>query len=73
MKTTMLYGPGDVRFEDYETPKIIDPTDAVIRMAVTCVCGSDGLIVVCSRVTGRGQWAMNTAALSRKSAALSNR
>jgi threonine dehydrogenase-like Zn-dependent dehydrogenase len=41
MKGTVLYGPGDVRFEDRETPKIIEPTDAVIRMAATCVCGSD--------------------------------
>src|SRR3982074_332857 len=41
MKATMLYGPGDIRFEDYETPKIIEPTDAVIRMSATCVCGSD--------------------------------
>jgi threonine dehydrogenase-like Zn-dependent dehydrogenase len=41
MKGTILYGPGDVRFEDRETPKIIEPTDAVIRMAATCVCGSD--------------------------------
>ena len=41
MKATILYGPGDVRFEEYETPKIVEPTDAVIRMAATCVCGSD--------------------------------
>lgn len=41
MRGTVLYGPGDVRFEDRETPKIIEPTDAVIRMAATCVCGSD--------------------------------
>src|SRR6188768_3559890 len=41
MRGTVLYGPGDIRFEDRETPKIIEPTDAVIRMAATCVCGSD--------------------------------
>jgi len=41
MKGTVLYGPGDIRFEDQETPKIIEPADAVIRMAATCVCGSD--------------------------------
>jgi len=35
MKGTVLYGPGDVRFEDRETPKIIEPTDAVLRMAAT--------------------------------------
>jgi threonine dehydrogenase-like Zn-dependent dehydrogenase len=37
----VLYGPGDIRFEDCETPKIMEATDAVIRIAATCVCGSD--------------------------------
>src|SRR3954468_17859659 len=41
MRATVLYGPRDVRFEDRETPKIVEPTDAVIRVALTCVCGSD--------------------------------
>ena len=41
MRGAVLYGPRDIRFEDRETPKIIEPTDAVIRMAATCVCGSD--------------------------------
>src|SRR3954453_6931536 len=41
MQATMLYGPGDVRFEQLPDPTIIQPTDAVIRMAATCVCGSD--------------------------------
>src|SRR3982750_4087444 len=41
MRGTMLYGPGDIRFEERETPKISEGTDAVIRMAATCVCGSD--------------------------------
>ncbi len=41
MKGTVLYGPGDIRFEDRETPKIEEPTDAVIRIVLTCVCGSD--------------------------------
>src|SRR6187399_454189 len=41
MRGTVLYGPRDIRFEDRETPKVVDPTDAVIRIAATCVCGSD--------------------------------
>jgi threonine dehydrogenase-like Zn-dependent dehydrogenase len=41
MRGTVLYGPGDIRFEDREDPKIVEPTDAVIRIAATCVCGSD--------------------------------
>jgi hypothetical protein len=34
-------GTGDVRFEDVADPKITKPTDAVIGLAATCVCGSD--------------------------------
>src|SRR5207237_7735881 len=41
MKGAVLYGPRDVRFEERDAPKIIKPTDAVIRMSATCVCGSD--------------------------------
>src|SRR3954464_12580314 len=41
MKGTVLYGPRDSRSEHREDPKSIEPTDAVIRLAATCVCGSD--------------------------------
>ena len=41
MRGAVLYGPRDVRFEERETPKIIKPTDAIIRISATCVCGSD--------------------------------
>ena len=41
MLATVLYAPGDVRFEEVAEPKIEKPTDAIIRLAATCVCGSD--------------------------------
>ena len=41
MRGAVLYGPRDVRFEQRDEPKIMKPTDAVIRIAATCVCGSD--------------------------------
>jgi threonine dehydrogenase-like Zn-dependent dehydrogenase len=41
MKGTILYGPRDVRFEEREEPQILEPTDALLRLAATCVCGSD--------------------------------
>ncbi|MFD5063392.1 MULTISPECIES: zinc-dependent alcohol dehydrogenase family protein [unclassified Streptomyces] len=41
MRGAVLYAPGDVRFEERDDPKIINPTDAIIRTAATCVCGSD--------------------------------
>jgi threonine dehydrogenase-like Zn-dependent dehydrogenase len=41
MKGTMLYGVRDVRFEQRPDPTIIEPTDAIIKLSATCVCGSD--------------------------------
>ncbi len=41
MQGAVLYGPRDVRFEKRDEPKIIKPTDAVIRISSACVCGSD--------------------------------
>jgi threonine dehydrogenase-like Zn-dependent dehydrogenase len=41
MRGAVLHAPGDVRVEEREDPKIIAPTDAVIRLSATCVCGSD--------------------------------
>ena len=41
MRGAVLYGPGDVRFEERPAPTIIKPTDAVIRMSASCICGSD--------------------------------
>src|SRR5215218_2564540 len=41
MKGAVLYGPRDVRFETIDDPKILEPTDAIIRLSHTCICGSD--------------------------------
>lgn len=41
MLATVLHGPGDVRFEQVADPKIEKPTDAIIRLSATCICGSD--------------------------------
>src|SRR4051812_20647350 len=41
MRGVVMHSPGDVRVEDREDPKIIEPTDAVIRLTATCICGSD--------------------------------
>jgi threonine dehydrogenase-like Zn-dependent dehydrogenase len=37
----MMYGPGDVRVEERPDPVLHKPTDAIIRLSATCVCGSD--------------------------------
>ena len=41
MQGAVLYGPRDVRFEERPAPTIVEPTDAIIRLAATCICGSD--------------------------------
>jgi threonine dehydrogenase-like Zn-dependent dehydrogenase len=41
MRGAVLYGPGDVRVEEREDPTILDPTDAILRLSASCVCGSD--------------------------------
>ena len=41
MLATVLHGPRDVRYEHVEEPKILKPTDAIIKLSATCVCGSD--------------------------------
>src|ERR1700674_1854306 len=41
MQGAVLYAPRDVRFEEREVPKILKPTDAIIRLSATCICGSD--------------------------------
>ncbi|PWU57733.1 IMP dehydrogenase [Micromonospora sp. S4605] len=41
MRGAVLHGPGDVRVEERADARIVLPTDAVIRLSATCVCGSD--------------------------------
>ncbi|MBF0660785.1 MULTISPECIES: zinc-dependent alcohol dehydrogenase family protein [unclassified Rhodococcus (in: high G+C Gram-positive bacteria)] len=41
MRGVILDGPGEVRIADRPDPEILEPTDAVIRLAATCICGSD--------------------------------
>jgi threonine dehydrogenase-like Zn-dependent dehydrogenase len=41
MLGTILYAARDVRCEEVPEPRILRPTDAVIRLSATCICGSD--------------------------------
>src|SRR4051794_8569347 len=41
MRGAVLHAPGDVRVEQRPDPRIEKPTDAIIRLSATCVCGSD--------------------------------
>src|SRR3954454_1391570 len=41
MKATVMYKAGDVRVENVPDAAIEEPTDAVIRVVRSCICGSD--------------------------------
>ena len=41
MRATMMYAPGDVRVEERPEPAIQRPTDAIISLSASCICGSD--------------------------------
>ena len=41
MRGAVLHGPGDIRVENRPDPTIVEPTDAIVRLSATCVCGSD--------------------------------
>jgi threonine dehydrogenase-like Zn-dependent dehydrogenase len=41
MRGTVMYAAGDVRIENVPDPAIQEPTDALIRVTLACICGSD--------------------------------
>ncbi len=41
MYATVMHAPGDVRYEEVPEPKVEKPTDAIIKLSATCICGSD--------------------------------
>jgi threonine dehydrogenase-like Zn-dependent dehydrogenase len=41
MRATVIYGAGDVRVETVPDPKPAEPTDVVLRVVRSCICGSD--------------------------------
>ncbi|MGH9248469.1 MAG: zinc-dependent alcohol dehydrogenase family protein [Acidimicrobiales bacterium] len=41
MRGVIMHAPGEVHVAERDNPKIIEPTDAIIRVTASCVCGSD--------------------------------
>ena len=41
MRVAVMTAPGEVQVEDRDHPTIMKPTDAIIRLSATCICGSD--------------------------------
>lgn len=41
MRATYMYGAGDVRIQDIPDAALVQPTDALVRIVRSCICGSD--------------------------------
>ena len=41
MKAVVFRGVGDIRLEDVPDPQIKEPTDAVVRLTASAICGTD--------------------------------
>jgi threonine dehydrogenase-like Zn-dependent dehydrogenase len=41
LRATVIHGAGDVRVEEVPDPTLREPTDAVVRVLRSCICGSD--------------------------------
>jgi threonine dehydrogenase-like Zn-dependent dehydrogenase len=41
MRATIMYGAGDVRVENVPDAELIEPTDALVTITRSCICGSD--------------------------------
>ncbi|HXI02059.1 MAG TPA: zinc-dependent alcohol dehydrogenase family protein [Candidatus Saccharimonadales bacterium] len=41
MRAAIYHAPGDIRVENVPDPRIQDPTDAIVRVTHTGICGSD--------------------------------
>jgi threonine dehydrogenase-like Zn-dependent dehydrogenase len=41
MRATVMFGAGDVRIETVPDARLVEPTDAVVRVNRACICGSD--------------------------------
>jgi threonine dehydrogenase-like Zn-dependent dehydrogenase len=54
MRATLIYGAGDVRVESVPDPVLQEPTDAVVRVVRSCICGSDLWPYGSRSATGQG-------------------
>lgn len=41
MKAVVWHGTGDIRLDDVASPKIEEPTDAIVRVTRSAICGTD--------------------------------
>ncbi|MFP4499331.1 MAG: alcohol dehydrogenase catalytic domain-containing protein, partial [Vulcanimicrobiota bacterium] len=41
MKAVVWHDVGDIRFEDVPEPRIQEPTDAIVKITASAICGTD--------------------------------
>src|SRR3954464_3084995 len=41
MKAVVFHGIGDIRLDDMPEPRLEEPTDAIVRLAASAICGTD--------------------------------
>lgn len=41
MKAVVWHGIGDIRLEEVPEPELRDPTDAIVRLTASAICGTD--------------------------------
>jgi threonine dehydrogenase-like Zn-dependent dehydrogenase len=41
MKAVVFHGVGDIRLDDVPEPEIQEPTDAIVRLTSSAICGTD--------------------------------
>jgi threonine dehydrogenase-like Zn-dependent dehydrogenase len=41
MRAVVFHGVGDIRLDEVEDPRIEQPTDAVVRITRSAICGTD--------------------------------
>jgi threonine dehydrogenase-like Zn-dependent dehydrogenase len=66
MRATLMYGAGDVRGENIPDSIIKLPTDALVRVTASCICGSDlHPYHSCPATADRHAWATSSSAWSK--------
>ena len=41
MKGVVFHGVGDIRLDNVSEPKMEQPTDAIVRLTASAICGTD--------------------------------
>ncbi len=68
MKALVYHGPGKKAFEDHPRPTIAAPTDAIVKITRTTICGTDLHRALVSRQRPRGTPSASRPTIGRRAA-----